>query len=170
MGHPEFTDEMHEGHFRSGLDRFIWIFGMAFSLHFDNFDSFLAWLGTGSKSWIKYVGMGVVVLLLTSIWVFNVFFQGKLEYNRLHPFTSALPIVMYLLLRNACPWLRQRYLYLFAYLGRITLETYILQFHIWMKTTGVNGSPKKLLVVIPGHFWANFIVVSLAYLFMSVRL
>ena len=28
----------------------------------------------------------------------------------------------------------------------MTLETYILQFHIWMKTTGVNGSPKHLMV------------------------
>merc|ERR1712187_957811 len=97
----------------------------------------------------------------------------KYKYNELHPFTSFIPITSWLILRNLIPCLRQRYLYFFAYLGRVTLETYILQFHIWMKTTGINGSPKSLLVCIPewvpGHFWVNFIVCSAIYIFVSVR-
>ena len=67
------------------------------------------------------------------------------------------------------PGLRSTYLHLFTFLGKVTLETYILQFHIWMKTTGLNGSPKFLLVVVEGHFWLNFAVVSAAYFFVSVR-
>ena len=51
----------------------------------------------------------------------------------------------------------------------MTLETYILQFHIWMKTTGLNGSPKFLLVLFPGYFWLNFAVVSAVYFLVSVR-
>jgi hypothetical protein len=51
-----------------------------------------------------------------------------------------------MVLRNMSPLLRRWHMHMFAWTGKITLETYILQFHIWMKTTGVNGSPKHLMV------------------------
>merc|ERR1719197_1293617 len=101
-------------------------------------------------------------------WWYYVFSLEKRAYNALHPFTSFIPIACWLVLRNFVPCLRQRYLYLFAYLGRVTLETYILQFHVWMKTTGVNGSPKSLLVLIPQSYWLNFVVVSAIYIAVSV--
>ena len=47
-------------------------------------------------------------------------------------------------------------MHLFAWCGKVTLETYILQFHIWMKTTGINGSPKFLMVWLPGWFYTHF--------------
>jgi len=58
---------------------------------------------------------------------------------------------------------------LFAWCGKITLETYILQFHVWMKTTGINGSPKYLMVWLPGYFWTNFVLVTAMYIFLSYR-
>ena len=61
------------------------------------------------------------------------------------------------------------HLHLFAWCGKITLETYILQFHIWMKTTGINGSPKFLMVVLPFSYWLNFVLVSALYIFISFR-
>ena len=54
-------------------------------------------------------------------------------------------------------------------MGRITLETYIFQFHIWMRTTGLNGSPKKLLVVFADSYWLNFVILSTIYIFISLR-
>ena len=51
----------------------------------------------------------------------------------------------------------------------MTLETYILQFHIWMKTTGINGSPKHLMVWIPGFYWTNFLLTSATYIYISYR-
>ena len=82
---------------------------------------------------------------------------------------SFVPLSAYLILRNCTEGLRKRYLYLFAYMGRTTLETYIFQFHIWMRTTGLNGSPKKLLVVVPGSYWLNFAVLTAIYIFVSIR-
>merc|ERR1719261_1091372 len=102
--------------------------------------------------------------LLGAIYVYHdaVFSLDKYAYNGYHPYTSWLPILVYILLRNLTPALRARYVHLFTFLGQVTLETYILQFHVWMKTTGLNGSPKFLLVLIEGHFWLNFAVVSAA--------
>jgi len=169
--HPEFTNEMHEWHFRSGLDRFIWIVGMIFALHLSDLRGMLERLE--AQSGAKRVAIYMVVVMLASlasvVWWYNVFQLDKFEYNKLHPFTSWAPITLYLLFRNLFPALRRRYLYLFAFMGKYTLETYIFQFHIWMRTTGLNGSPKHLLEWIPGWYWANFALTTVVYVFLSIR-
>ena len=38
-----------------------------------------------------------------------------------------------------------------------------------MRTTGLNGSPKYLMVWLPGWYWANFVVVSAVYVAVSYR-
>lgn len=166
--HPEFTDEMHEFHFRSGLDRYIWIFGMICALHYDNFSALLQLNSSCTQRAAQFL-LVLLALGCGGLWWRYVFLLDKYAYNKLHPFTSFVPLSAYLVLRNCTEGLRKRYLYLFAYMGRTTLETYIFQFHIWMRTTGLNGSPKKLLVVVPGSFWLNFIVVTAIYIFISVR-
>ena len=85
-------------------------------------------------------------LALGGWWYFTYFTLPKREYNKAHPFTSFIPLFCYMVLRNMSPLLRRWHMHMFAWTGKITLETYILQFHIWMKTTGVNGSPKHLMV------------------------
>ena len=85
-------------------------------------------------------------LALGGWWYFTYFTLPKREYNKAHPFTSFIPLFCYMVLRNMSPLLRRWHMHMFAWTGKITLETYILQFHVWMKTTGVNGSPKHLMV------------------------
>ena len=170
--HPEFSDELHEWHFRSGLDRYIWIFGMACALGLPSLErrlGALAALDDGARRVAAHGAAACVALAPAVAWVALVFLKDKYAYNALHPYTSWVPVACYIVLRNLTPGLRSTYLHLFTFLGKVTLETYILQFHIWMKTTGLNGSPKFLLVVVEGHFWLNFAVVSAAYFFVSVR-
>ena len=69
-----------------------------------------------------------------------------------------LPITAYIVLRNISSTARRYYMHFFAWLGKITLETYIAQFHIWMSSTGAdftweaNASPKRLLRLLPPEY------------------
>eukprot|EP00928_Gymnodinium_smaydae_P044370 TRINITY_DN295_c0_g1_i1.p1 TRINITY_DN295_c0_g1~~TRINITY_DN295_c0_g1_i1.p1 ORF type:complete len:568 (-),score=115.60 TRINITY_DN295_c0_g1_i1:22-1725(-) len=169
--HPEFEDEMHEWHFRSGLDRFNWVFGMLVAMHLPQLGDMLEKIDS-LESPSKHAargGLAFVVLVLGAFWVHQVFLLDKYDYNKVHPFTSIIPLVLFIILRNITPTLRQHYLYAFAWIGQYTLETYILQFHVWMRTTGINGSPKSLIAFIPGFFYANFIVGTAIYIFLSIR-
>ena len=44
----------------------------------------------------------------------------------------SLQLVSFVLLRNVSGWLRSRYSSLFAWFGRISLELFIGQYHIWL--------------------------------------
>jgi len=169
--HPEFKDALHEWFFRSGLDHLVWVFGMFCAFHFPWFDrkfAGLEQLPAGQKFGAKLALAGATSAVFVW-WLVTYFSLGKRDYNKVHPYTSFIPIYCYMILRNLTPTLRRWHMHLFAWTGKITLETYILQFHIWMKTTGLNGSPKHLMVVLPGFYWTNFVLISAVYIFMSYR-
>ncbi|KAL8484785.1 hypothetical protein ACS0TY_027182 [Phlomoides rotata] len=89
---------LHEWHFRSGLDRYIWIIGMIYAY-------FLYW-----------------------------------DYSVGHLF-----------------FLMDRWL------GKLTLETYISQFHIWLRSSVPDGQPKLLLLFIPDYLLLNFMLTTSIY-------
>jgi energy-coupling factor transporter transmembrane protein EcfT len=116
-----------------------------------------------------------VCLSLLNVYCDKVFFLPKEQYNALHPFTSFIPIFVFIVLRNIFTTARMYHIHLFEWLGKITLETYISQYHIWMATTGVNGSPKRLLQLVPfldiaKYPLLTFFVASALCLFVSHRL
>ena len=174
--HPEFTDELHEWQFRSGLDRYVWVYGMALAAGLPYLEEALGRvdrLATTHGCLAQAAARGAIAaiaLAAGAYWYLNVYALQKFAYNGLHPYTSFVPITVYIVLRNLFPLLRAYYLNLFAFLGKVTLETYILQFHVWMHSTGLNGSPKSLLFILPpDHYWLNFILVSAFYLYLSHR-
>ena len=63
-----------------------------------------------------------------------------------------------IILRNLTQTLRNWYIDLFAWCGKITLETYISQFHVWLSTENVpNGQPGKLMAeLIPKYPLVNW--------------
>jgi hypothetical protein len=54
------------------------------------------------------------------------------DYLRWMPGTSWLPIISFLVLRNSCALFRRHHSVAFASLGQMSLETFILQFHIFL--------------------------------------
>lgn len=79
----------------------------------------------------------------------HIYVLPKLEYNVVHPYTSWIPLTLFIVVRNVTPSLRNVHVAGYAWLGKITLETYISQFHVWLSTSGTaNAQPAKLLVLI----------------------
>ncbi|KAM0812839.1 putative Cas1p 10 TM acyl transferase domain-containing protein [Seiridium cardinale] len=58
--------------------------------------------------------------------------HDKWQYNVGHPYMSWIPVLSFLVLRNSHKRLRNSYMAIPAALGKISLETYILQYHIWL--------------------------------------
>lgn len=56
----------------------------------------------------------------------------KYAYNAWFPYVSTAPILAYIILRNSSRYARNFHSSIFAWMGRHSLETFTLQFHIWL--------------------------------------
>ncbi len=88
-------------------------------------------------------------------WVNSELLLDKFAYNKRHPYTSIIPIVIYVVVRNLWPRFRAQYCWLWAVIGKISLESYIGQIHVRL-----GSDAKSVINLLPGYPLLNFLVAS----------
>ena len=153
----------------SRLDHWATWIGMLVAYNYPYYDAFLKYLEKKDddrrekllKNSIK-IGLTVICLVIIGLWFHYLLLVDRMWYKKTHPYSSLIPILAYIWLRNLYPVLRTHYLNLFNWLGKITLETYLSQIHIYM-----IGDARKILVYIHKYPMTNFAVATILYVAVS---
>lgn len=153
----ELNSRVYEWWFRWSLDRYAVFYGMLFAF------TYLAL----QKQQVLHEGKGeplfstrvsnillfvsVVSFLTYSIWASSC--KNKTDCNAMHPSVSVVQILAFVLIRNIPGYARSVYSSFFAWFGKISLELFICQYHIWLA-----ADTKGILVLIPGNPVLNIII------------
>jgi hypothetical protein len=158
---------MWEWYFRSTLDHWSTFLGMLFALNFPITSLFFRKLEAQPLPRVVAVkgAMALCLIGATYFWVNGPFQLGKFDYNQTNAYFGWIPMISYIYLRNLTPWLRGHSLELLHQIGKTTLETYLMQHHIWL-----TSDAKTLLTLIPGWPKMNFLLVTIIYFCLSRHL
>ncbi|XP_028926669.1 N-acetylneuraminate 9-O-acetyltransferase [Ornithorhynchus anatinus] len=146
----ELNGNVYEWWFRWKLDRYVVFHGMVFAFVYLALQKQQALSeGKGEPLFSTRVSncllfVSVVSFLTYSIWASSC--KNKAECNELHPSVSVVQILAFVLIRNIPGYARSVYSSFFAWFGRISLELFICQYHIWLA-----ADTRGVLVLIPGN-------------------
>jgi N-acetylneuraminate 9-O-acetyltransferase len=113
---------------------------------------------------VTRVAIASAALTLICYFAFELNQESKFTYNQLHPYISVFPVLAFVVLRNATSTLRATSSRVFRFVGKFSLETFILQYHIWLA-----GDTKGVLLIVPGTKWRpfNFIFTTFMFVYLS---
>ncbi len=167
--------DMQEWRFRTFLDMYIVYVGMVVAILFHRTSRIRRGLiiPTSGLDWVlnlvllhpaifQICASFASFVLLAAFWVFREKFSNKEDYNLWQPYVSFVPILSFVALRNCHQMLRNHYSASFAWLGRCSLETFILQYHIWLA-----ADTKGLLRIGLWDSWIETAILTIVFLWIS---
>lgn len=156
----------HEWSFRVNLDIWIVYVGMLTSVATIKIHEYRL---ADNPRWPTLVKGMTALSVVVLIWffAFELYQESKTAYNAWHPYVSFLPILAFVVVRNATAVLRSMSSRAFAFLGRCSLELFIVQFHFWLA-----ADTKGMLVVLPGVNLRpiNFVITSVMFVYLCDRI
>lgn len=85
---------------------------------------------------LQVLTIGVAMITVPTFWILTRHLHNKTDYDQWVPYVVWLPVLTFVILRNATNFLRSYYCAAFAWIGRISLELYLLSQHIWLAGDG----------------------------------
>lgn len=152
-----------EWNFRVTLDIWIVYFGMFLAIAVTKIQAHRL---TDHHLWPMAVKVAVGTSILVLMWFFwfELMQTSKFSYNTWHRYISFLPIAAFVTLRNSSSSLRSCSSRAFSRIGRCSLETFIIQYHLWLA-----GDTKGILLLLPGTRWRpiNFVISTIIFIYVS---
>ena len=138
-----------EYHFRFQADKYSAWLGMLCGLLWGKIGEYMQWAHGFEHDQRRHIASVVqcsVGVALIAFWhgLFG-HYADKFRYNPVHPYVFIFPVIGWLMIRNSTRYLTECHSSLLEFLGRNTLETYVLQFHLFM-----NHNVQNIPVIIPG--------------------
>jgi len=151
--------------FRVALDIWVVYFGMLVAIAYIKVREFRL---SDHPRWNTVRQGSIIVSAVALVWffVFELGQPSKFTYNKWHPYISIIPVLAFVILRNATPVLRSASSRFFALIGTCSLETFILQYHFWLA-----ADTKGILLFIPGTRWrpVNFVIGTIMFVWLSYK-
>jgi len=158
---------MWEWYFRSTLDHWSVLLGMVFAI---NYPITILWfkkieVRSIRRQWMGKMAVAFGMLYALRTWVKGPLTYSKTQYNETNPYYGVIPLVTYIFLRNLTPTMRSYSMELLHEIGKTTLETYLMQHHIWL-----SSNSKTVLTFIPGWPRINLALVTCVYVLLSRKM
>lgn len=159
-------DDIREWWYRWKLDRYTITFGMIFGAVFQILQKYnIIDDNIQGNLFSKRISLTVTLFAMTGIGFYTTFSflcKNRNECEEIHSYIVFIPIISYIILRNISGILRTRYSAFFAWFGKISLELFICQYHIWLA-----ADRHGVLVLIPGFPTLNVIITTFIFICAS---
>ena len=155
---------MYEWYFRSSLDHWSVLLGMVFAV---NYPITIMWFRkiearSPRRQWMGKMSIVFGMLYVLRAWAKGPMTYSKSQYNETNPYFGFVPLVTYIFLRNLTSTMRSYSMEFLHEIGKTTLETYLMQHHIWL-----SSNSKTVLTFLPGWPRVNLALVTCIYMLLS---